>query len=51
MATNMHLENKETLALNLFSGGNSPDAKPESGTRPTARYVRLGYSVRPFAAF
>jgi hypothetical protein len=26
----MHLENKETLALNLFTGGNSPDAKPST---------------------
>ena len=47
---NMHLENKETLPLNLLTGGNSPDAKHERGTR-YARYIPLGYSVRPLAAF
>jgi hypothetical protein len=46
---NTHPENKETLALNLLAGGNSPDAKP-SAVLAGARYFRLGYSVRPLAA-
>lgn len=43
---NMYPRNTETLALNLFVGGNSPDAKPESGTH-CVRYSRRGASTRP----
>jgi hypothetical protein len=47
---NMHPDSKDSLSLNLLVGGNSPDALTIGGTRG-ARYTRLGYSVRPLAAF
>lgn len=50
MATNMHLESTETLALNLFTGGNSLVGKPLV-VLAGARYIRLGYTDRPLAAF
>jgi hypothetical protein len=37
---NIHLESKDSLSLNLFAGDNSPDAKPDSGTRLAARCIR-----------
>jgi len=46
----MYLENKDSLSLSLNIGGNSPGASASGGTR-YARYIRLGYSVRPLAAF
>jgi hypothetical protein len=50
MAMNIHPKNKDALSGNLLVGGNSPDALTVGGTRG-ARYIRLGYSVRPLAAF
>jgi len=50
MAMNIHPKNKDALSGNLLVGGNSPDALTIGGTR-CARYIRLGYSVRPLAAF
>jgi len=47
---NIHPKNKDALSGNLLVGGNSPDALIIGGTRGT-RYIRLGYSVRPLAAF
>lgn len=49
MAMNIHLKNKDSLGGNLLVGGHSPDALTIGGTRG-ARYIRLGYSVRPRAA-
>ena len=49
MAMNIHSENKDALWGNLFFGGDSPDALTVGGTR-RARYIRLGYSVRPLAS-
>jgi hypothetical protein len=46
MAMNIHPKNKDALSGNLLVGGNSPDALTIGGTR-CARYIRLGYSVRP----
>jgi hypothetical protein len=49
MAMNIPSENKDALSGNLFFGGNSPDALTIGGTGG-ARYIRLGYSVRPLAS-
>ncbi len=58
---NTHPELKDSLSLNLLAGGNSmADAKPLAVRRSKTRYryaiaaldvSRLGYSVRPLAAF
>ena len=45
-----HSKNKDALSGNLLVGDNSSDALIIGGTRG-ARYIRLGYSVRPLAAF
>jgi hypothetical protein len=50
MAMNIHPKNKDAVSGNLLVGGNSSDALTIGGTRG-ARYIRLGYSVRPLAAF
>ena len=49
MAMNIHSKNKDALSGNLLVGGNSPDALTIGGTGG-ARYIRLGYSVRPLAS-